>query len=235
MNRPSPSPLDGRDVGTLLQHPGIELCDDIDGLAAIGNPDTDLVIWRRPEPLCLRTWLERLAPATLPDLRLLVRPSQTRMALEPHFDALGVPKDDIRTLLMDDIEALVAVFSRITDVDCVDVRLEPVTHNACWKFHRDFVEARLLTTYLGPATEWVENSHADQALRDQKEYQGPLERLRTHDVAFFKGHCAESGNGIVHRSPPIAGTGETRFLLCLNKRSIASPEPWQGDAATRTP
>ena len=108
----------------------------------------------------------------------------------------------------------------------VDVRLERISHDSCWKFHRDCVEARLLTTYCGSATEWVQPIHAEQALREQKSYNGPLERLRVHDVAIFKGNRAGPNSGIVHRSPPIVGTGQTRLLLCLNKRSVASPEPW---------
>ena len=50
--------------------------------------------------------------------------------------------------------------------------------------------------------------------------------LHRNDVAIFKGSAAGSGNGIVHRSPPIVGTGHTRLLLCLNQRTEISPAPW---------
>jgi hypothetical protein len=82
--------------------------------------------------------------------------------------------------------------------------------------HRDCVEPRLLTTYRGPGTEWVQPCHADRAVRAQKRYAGPIERLQRHDVAIFKGCCVGEGRGIVHRSPPISKTGLTRLLLCLN-------------------
>ena len=119
--------------------------------------------------------------------------------------------------------------------DLVDVRLERVSHDSCWKFHRDFVEARLLTTYRGPGTEWVQPIHAERALRAQKRFKGPLEHVRGNDVALFKGNCAGPGSGIVHRSPPIAGTGCTRLLLALNRQSAASPEPWPGGVEHETP
>ena len=232
--------LDGEVVGApAMFGAGIETCDAADGLAATGNPGTELVIWRRALPLYLQTWLERMDASCLPDLRVLVRPGDLRQAVEPHFDDCGMPPGDARDLLLGDVDDLVSAFAGITRSDLVDVRLERISHDACWKFHRDCVEARLLTTYRGPATEWVQPVHAERALREQKSYTGPLERLRVHDVALFKGSCAGPGSGprggIVHRSPPIAGTGCTRLLLCLNRLSAASPAPWPGRAERETP
>ena len=228
--------LKGEAIGTsAASGVGIETCDAAEGLAAINKPEIELVIWRRALPLCLQTWLERLDASSLPEVRVLVQPSDLRRAVEPKLDDFGMPPGDMLDLLLRDIDDLVAAFARITRSDLVDVRLERVSHDACWKFHRDCVEARLLTTYRGPATEWVQPIHAERALREHKRFKGPLERLRIHDVAIFKGSCAGAGSGIVHRSPPIAGTGQTRLLLCLNKRSAASPEPWTKGLEHETP
>ncbi|MGF1628012.1 MAG: DUF1826 domain-containing protein [Kiloniellaceae bacterium] len=219
--------LEGEAIGkSATVVAGIATCDVAEGLAAINRPDMELVIWRRTLPLCLQTWLERVDASRLPDIRVLVRPGDLRRALEPHFDDCGMPPGGMRDLLVGDVDDLVSAFSKVTRTDLVDVRLERVSHNACWKFHRDCVEARLLTTYRGPATVWVLPRHAEQALHEQKRFKGPVEHLRIHDVAIFKGSCAGAGSGIVHRSPLIAGTGHTRLLLCLNKPSDASPEPW---------
>ena len=209
--------------------PGVVTCDAAEDLAAINRPDIELVIWRRTLPSDFQAWLERSDPWHLPDLRVLVRPVDLRCAVEPHLDDCGMPPGDMRDLLIRDVEDLARAFSKTTGSDLVDVRLERVSHDACWKFHRDCVEARLLTTYRGPATEWVRPRHAERALREQKRFKGPLERLRIHDVAVFKGSCARPGSGIVHRSPPIAGTGRTRLLLCLNKRSATSHEAWSAE------
>ena len=138
----------------------------------------------------------------------------------------GMPPGDMRDLLVVDVDDLVSAFAGIARSDLVDVRLERVSHDSCWKFHRDFVEARLLTTYRGPGTEWVQPTHAERALRAQRRFKGPLEQISGNDVALFKGNRGGPGSGIVHRSPPIAGTGCTRLLLALNKPSTASPEPW---------
>ena len=222
--RASPSP---RAISaSLAAGAGIETCEAAEGLGAIARPDVELVIWRRSLPSRLQTWLERLDAALLPDLRLLVRPEDLVRAMEPPLNDRGLPKGEMRALLLCDVDDLVSAFARIARTDLVDVRLQSVSGDACWKFHRDCVEARLLTTYRGPATEWVQPRHAEAALNAQKRFKGPIERLGAHDVAIFKGSCAGPGSGIVHRSPPIAGTGRTRLLLCLNKPSAASPEPW---------
>jgi len=219
--------LDDPFVGTSAPlGPGIEICDAAEGLAVINTPGTDLVIWRRPLPACLRAWLDRMEPSRLPDVRVLVQPIDLRRAVGPLLDECGMPPGNMRDLLLGDVDDLVSVFARITRSDLVDVRLQRVANDACWKFHRDCVVARLLTTYLGPGTEWVQPIHAETAMRRQKTYEGPLERLQLHDVAMFKGNCAGPGSGIVHRSPPITGTGQTRLLLCLNTPSVVSPDPW---------
>jgi len=219
--------LEGEAIGTSATlGVGIETCDAAEGLAVINKPDLELVIWRRALPLCLTTWLERMDASRLPDIRVLVEPGDLRRAVEPHLDDCGMPPGDMRDLLIRDIDELVSAFSKVTRTALVDVRLERVNHDACWKFHRDCVEARLLSTYRGPGTEWVQPVHAKQALRQQKRFKGPVEHLLIHDVAIFKGSCVGEGSGIVHRSPPIASTGLIRLLLCLNKPSAASPEPW---------
>ena len=152
--------------------------------------------------------------------------SEQEAKLESLLDECGMPAGDVRELLITDIHDLVSHFADITRSEFVDVRLERISHDSCWKFHRDNVAARLLTTYRGPATEWIRAPYAEQALREPKEFNGPVETLHRNDVAIFKGSAAGSGNGIVHRSPPIVGTGRTRLLLCLNQRTEISPAPW---------
>ncbi|MDD9902098.1 MAG: DUF1826 domain-containing protein [Rhodospirillaceae bacterium] len=213
---------------------GIESCASADGLSAFNGSGTELVIWQRTLPRQFRAWLEDLDPSALPHERFLVRPSEARCAVETVLTESGMPDGDMRALLVDDIDDLVSRFAEITHSEFVDVRLERISHDSCWKFHRDNVAARLLATYRGSATQWIQPSHAEQAVHEQKDYNGPIETLQSNDVAIFKGRAAASGSGIVHRSPPIAGTGQTRLLLCLNQRSEISPAPWptnQGDKA----
>lgn len=196
----------------------------IDALSAFARPETALAVWRRDLPPGLDRWLPQATPGSLPGFRLLLRPREwpaaATVVLPPGSAGAG--------LLAADIGQLVDAYARVVGSARVDVRLEWVSHDACWKFHRDCVSARLLTTYLGPGTEWVPPGHGAEALALHRRYRGPLERLPTGAVALFRGSCAGDGAGIVHRSPPIAGTGVRRLLLCLNEPFAASPEPWAG-------
>ena len=87
---------------------------------------------------------------------------------------------------------------------------------------------RLITTYIGPGTEYVDPADAGRALDDQRDYTGPLNRVPAFGVAVFKGSSGPSGMGVVHRSPPIAGTGLHRLVLCVNAPSSTSPVRWDG-------
>lgn len=204
----------------------IRSCEALEGLNAIKRPEVELVIWQRALPSCFQDWLAQLEASLLPNLRVLVRPDDFIKAMDVLLDGDGMAKGAMRSLLICDIHSLVSAFARLSGSDLVDVRLERVSDDACWKFHRDCVEARLLTTYRGAATEWVQPDQSETALKAQTRYDGPIERLGANDVAVFKGSCAADGSGIVHRSPPIAGSGQTRLLLCLNKPSAVSPDPW---------
>ena len=205
---------------------GIKVCKTRAGLASIEEPDTELVIWQRSLASDLQNWINQTDAACLPDVRVLIKPDEFRSAFEPLLDRCGLRADDMRGRLVADIHSLVIAFAEITRRDYVDVRLEHISHDACWKFHRDSVETRLVTTYRGPTTEWVRQAHAEQAIQEQREYNGPLEHLKDGNVAIFKGSCGSPNRGIVHRSPPIAGTHMTRLLLCLNQWTRASPAPW---------
>ena len=200
-------------------------CEHPKVLATILRDQVQLSIWKRTLPLCLTTWLKNLPTHQLPNLRILARHSELKEQLERALDHCEMPEGPMRRIFVADIGELVSHFAAIVDSDYVDIRLETVTHNSCWKFHRDYVEARLLTTYLGPATEWVQPDYSEQALLEQMKYSGPIERMKTHHVSIFKGSCLGTDSGVVHRSPPIAGTGQTRVLLCLNKQTATSPAP----------
>ena len=210
----------------LISDGCVMTCGTRDELAIIKDPEVKLVIWERELSADLRTWLEQLRPAELPDLRVLTAPKDLPKALHSAFDNDVLPSENMRDLLVKDIHLLVSKFSAITGNTLVDVRLERISHDACWKFHFDAVKKRLLTTYRGPNTEWIRPENSTEALRKQRDYSGPIESLNHNDVAIFKGSRGETGMGIVHRSPPIENTGFTRLLLCLNAPSIVSPEPW---------
>jgi hypothetical protein len=104
-----------------------------------------------------------------------------------------------------DVATLARLYGRILDRRVVRLRLETVTGDACSHFHVDRVRVRLLTTFLGPGTEWLDIA-ADGA--------DCIRRFERFAVGLLKGSLPGS-RGCAHRSPPIAGTGRHRLLLCI--------------------
>ena len=198
----------------------------IDGLALIERLDSNLVIWQRTLSPDLQEWISQVDPETLPDFRILVKPHEVKPALKVLLDSCGLVASEIRHQWVEDISELGKVFSKIICSEDIDLRLSHITSDACWKFHKDFVEMRLITTYLGPSTQWVKPTNEQQAIQEQRDHKGPLEELNTGDVAIFKGRCSDGYEGIMHRSPLISGKGCHRLLLCLNKPSDTSPAAW---------
>jgi hypothetical protein len=205
-------------------------CHSRDRFITESRKNHDLVLWRRPLPQCLTAWLNRMEPKSLPHLRILVDVGAVREALGSELNQVEARYAAMRNLLIIDIETLVQTFAQIAQSKQVDIRLERIEVNACRLFHRDSVHFRLLTTYRGPSTEWVETEFAQIALRNSGRFCLPIRRLEDYDVAVFRGSHSAPDRGVVHRSPPIEKTGETRLLLCINTPSKVSPEPWRAKA-----
>ncbi|MEO0057370.1 MAG: hypothetical protein RIT17_820, partial [Pseudomonadota bacterium] len=77
----------------------------------------------------------------------------------------------------------------------------------------DYVRARLITTYAGEGTDWLDAADAARVAAGQEPRQ--INRMATFDVGLFKGKLA-TDHPAIHRSPPIAGSGGARLLLVLN-------------------
>lgn len=200
--------------------------DDRDILARIHEPNVGMAIWQREATAALKNWLRLIARVPMPHGRVLIAPDEAQAALKVMLSGAGASVRAGASPFINDAAEIVLHFAEIAGCDLVDVRLEAVTHDACWKFHRDCVPFRLITTYIGPGTEYVAPSDAGCALDDQRDYIGPLNRVPTFGVAVFNGSSDPRSIGVVHRSPPIAGTGQRRLVLCLNAPSITSPVRW---------
>lgn len=195
-------------------------------LDEIADPAVGLALWHRRLPPVLDTWLDQTPPARLPEGRLLVRTDDIEEALDTTFRAAAIPDDIPARLLRADVATLARRFARIAGSALVDLRLEALAHDACCRFHRDFVPLRLLCTYRGPGTQWIAPAQAGRAVHEQDRYKGEIRHMPRHAAALFKGEGHGQGHGIVHRSPPIKHIGTTRLLLCLNLPSTVSPKPW---------
>ncbi|MEO0441667.1 MAG: DUF1826 domain-containing protein [Pseudomonadota bacterium] len=185
------------------------ISDSILSLHEISASDCSLAVWQRELPL-EATDLLRGDPE---DLRVTVPSHDPEAPLRGALDKCGFPEGDTRQELVEDMLTLCHLFRDLNACPSIEIRLEVVSGDSCWKFHCDYVEMRLITTYHGRGTQWLDQRNADR-VTDGLEPE-VINELRTGDVGLFKGRL---GNGppAIHRSPPIEGTGEKRLLLVLN-------------------
>jgi hypothetical protein len=171
-----------------------------DALAGIRQPGINLAIWQRAVPGAVAAEIAGLDLCGLPEVRLAAPADALAPPLAAAMAAWAAPA------LMADVLALAAEFAAIMATPAISVRLEAIAGDACRRWHADYVTARLIATYLGPGTDWLPDGAGE----------GDARRLPTGAVAMFKGHGWAPEAPIIHRSPPIAGTGQQRLVLVLN-------------------
>jgi hypothetical protein len=194
----------------LLELAPSALCSpDPRSLHEIRAEECNLVIWQRA---LAQDFSALLAPEAR-DIRL---ESDLPSLAEAMAEALVVHRfggEALQGALVEDIAMLARHFCEVMRLDRFEVRIEVVTTDSCRKFHADYVSARLITTYVGPGTEWIDAEDARHVGKGLLPRQ--INRLSKGDVGIFKGKLATLTPAI-HRSPPIAETGEQRLLLVLN-------------------
>ena len=176
-------------------------CDDPAIFSAILLPGVTLAEWRRKLPDAAVAWLTALDPDRIDDLDFVCPVAAARAEVFDGLAQANYPADPGTAWLADDIADLIARYAATLDLADVALRLEIIDTDACRRFHADVVTARAICTYRGPGTQWLD----DAAIRD----------LGTGDVGLMKGRLW-SNQPLVHRSPPIAQTGQWRLVLVLN-------------------
>ena len=192
-------------------------------LININNKKNNLVIWTRSLPIEVESALNSQSETTLAGIHKTLDAADIKQPIHEAIKSQKSCPSFVRNWLANDIINLVRLFIKVANSDFVDIRLEWIYSDACWKFHRDFVDFRLLTTYVGKTTEWVDKPFGEQALEKQRAYNGPINRLNRHDVAIFTGCRQNQKDGIVHRSPQLRDRNQPRLFLCLNSPGPSSP------------
>lgn len=130
--------------------------------------------------------------------------------------------------LMEDFATLLSRFSEIADTDRIRVSFGAVRTDQCRKFHVDYVRYRLITTYVGPGTEWLpDEAVCREVLKAPPECPkdanqkivrdaAAIRYAKSGEILVMKGALHLNSNGVVHRSPPIEGSGQIRIVLSMS-------------------
>jgi len=193
--------LDGVDAA-IIRGDGIGIFD------RILDSGVHLVLWERARPAPL-VWVDGLDRGVIDDIDATVEGPDFAAGAGRLLRQAGYPADTDGLALAGEIARLAGRFARLMRSARLRLRLEVIETDACRKFHQDNVTVRLLMPLSGPGTQWTVASRADEATINQ---------LSPGEVGLFKGRLGAPVPLILHRSPPIAGSGQGRLLLAIDPR-----------------
>ncbi|PRY66700.1 uncharacterized protein DUF1826 [Vreelandella songnenensis] len=135
------------------------------------------------------------------------------------------PQPEAATALIDDVLLISQAVAYLFDTQNVGIRLRVLNEAMCPRFHCDNLAVRLVTTYLGPGSQWLPDTAVNRdglgaprpgqpdIVRDPS----AIQTLQAGDVALIKGSGWEGSenSALVHRSPTLT-QGEKRLLLTID-------------------
>lgn len=193
-----------------------------DVMARILDDDINLAIWQRQLPLHISNFAALLLS--------LDEPLADAVVLEvvdektpPNLKGLAVRFNDLEGYegFIADVSWLVSAYACLLGAKRVGLRLRALDKAMCPRFHVDHVPVRLITTYVGTGSQWLqegvmERRHLGQVQAEPVDL-SYIERIQAGEVALLKGEKwqGNEGAGLIHRSPAL-GDGERRLILTLD-------------------
>lgn len=189
---------------------GVAVADDPAGLRAFLQPGCAAAIWRRNMPKDVQSSLESVPEDALPNGRVILPKGAVAETVGHLCDMSAMPNGGERAWLEADIAEMARMFADLMQTDYLRLRLDRIQTNACRRFHIDAVTARLVCTYRGTGTQYGVSTDGAEPKR--------VFTVPTGAPILLRGTLwpAEPPSGLLHRSPPIEGTGETRLVLVVD-------------------
>ena len=197
-------------------------------LAAIFNDAVQIAVLSRPANELITTYLETAVAAGA-----LGSGFRTSLPVgqRPDLSAYpGLPDLPGRDAFADDLAVMSELYSDLLGCESVGLRVEIVSRAMCPRFHMDHVGIRLLCTYRGPGTQWIDDEGADRSrlgagaggLPDEASgLFGPATQVREvapFAVALLKGSHWQGNaqRGVIHRSPAVEEADFPRVLVAMD-------------------
>ncbi len=158
------------------------------------------------------------------NLRSAIKVAYAKQALQSTLPNLaGQPE------FIEDLSTLIEMYACLFDLTEVGLRMQILDRAMCPRFHMDNIGCRLITTYQGGGTEWLNNVDIDRSklgagnmgLPDTESGLFPntdcIQQVNVGDVVLLKGDgwIGNEGLGAVHRSPAVPA-GEQRVVVTMD-------------------
>ena len=206
----------------LAPAPRQVLGEDIQVLTEVLRDEVNLAVWQRRLP----AQIEDFAAALLAQGESLAQSMTLELATPdsaPNLDGLVAQYADLpgQAAFLADVAWLVRAYACLLDAERIGLRLRVLDKAMCPRFHVDHVPLRLITSYAGVGSQWLEEGGMLRArLGDgsaEPQDAAAIRQLQAGKVALAKGEKwqGNEGRGLIHRSPqPPAG--QRRLLLTLD-------------------
>jgi hypothetical protein len=199
--------------------------DKVAGVERIFDDAVSICIWRRGPNLEIQEYLSNLR------LDRAIERVEQLQADRPTFEPLlrDLPQLPALSCIRAELQRLTELFATLSDCHSIGVRFAVTRAALCPRFHVDRVGLRLICTWQGAATEWLEHQSvnrrqlgaAAQGVCDEKSgllaAGAQIHRMRAFDVGLFKGELwpNNAGRGAIHRSPAPDPDDQWRAMVSL--------------------
>jgi hypothetical protein len=180
------------------------------------DPGVQVCVWQReidPSISAYLTGLERTG--MLQAIETLSAEGRPRLARLP----AGLEPVPGRAALIDDLAFLREIACELLGCPAVGLRLARVGHAMCPGWHIDRVGIRLICTYEGPGTQWLDDQGVDRSVPSlARMADGAYIQAGAGEVVLLKGAFWQGNErlGAIHRSPDIAPDAGARTLVTLD-------------------
>ncbi|AEB60898.1 DUF1826 domain-containing protein [Ectopseudomonas mendocina] len=206
----------------LAPAPRQVLAEDIQVLGEVLHDGVNLAVWQRRLPAQITDFAEALLAQGEP-LAQSITLELAQADSEPNLAGLVAQYADLpgQAAFLADVAWLVRAYACLLDARRIGLRLRALDKAMCPRFHVDHVPLRLITSYAGVGSDWLEEGAMPRSGLGQPSAEPQdarlIQRLDSGHVALAKGEKwqGNEGRGLIHRSPqPLAG--ERRLLLTLD-------------------
>ena len=186
--------------------------EEIAGLIEVFDPEVQVCSVERELDPAIAAYLSGL-PETVAKHSL----ATLHVDQAPTLDAL--PDGTGREALLEDIALLRDVVCVLLDCDSIGMRMGRLDHAMCPGWHVDRLGIRLVCTYNGPGTQWLDDQDVDRGLlRSAQIEQSAYVEASAGEIVLLKGSMWQSNErfGAVHRSPDPGKSAPLRTVITLD-------------------
>ena len=191
-------------------------------MTKILDENVNLALWQRQLPVHIVDFGALLLSLDEPlaDAIVVEMPNEKT---QPNLQGLASRFNDLEGYagFIADVSWLVSAYACLLGAKRIGLRLRALDKAMCPRFHVDHVPVRLITTYAGIGSQWLEEGVMERSQLGHQQAEptraGLIQQVNAGEVALLKGEKwqGNEGAGLIHRSPALA-PGERRLILTLD-------------------